>query len=51
MIADLTGSVEELGLPRGIGRSGKLDGAQRSLDADDLDGCDMLASFIDQVRA
>jgi hypothetical protein len=53
-IADLIDSVEALELPHGIENSllKKLTGAQRNLDADDLDGaCDKLASFLDQVRA
>ena len=53
-IAGLIVSVEELGLPHGIERSllAKLDGAQRNLDADDLDGaCGKLGAFINQVRA
>ncbi len=53
-IADLTASVEALGLPRGIERSllTRLDGAQRNLDAGDLAGaCDKLTSFANQVSA
>jgi len=53
-IADLIAEVTGAGLPHGIERSllAKLEGAQRKVDADHLEGaCGSLGAYVNEVRA
>jgi hypothetical protein len=53
-IADLIAEVTGAGLPHGIERSllAKLEGAQRKVDADHLEGaCGSLGAYVSEVRA